>query len=189
MLSNELYEDAKAIHDKASRVINKEGKIISQRTQYAVDLLALSRDGIRRVDADFEAKTKALKDKIAPFSVERAKLKKELEGVSESMEKALLASLAENGEVPEETDAGTTLHITRRPKLRIIDADKVPDEFVLPRAVSLDTTKIADVLSKERAINKTRVENGMKPLPYSIPGVTLDEVIGFSTKLSEVYGE
>lgn len=188
-LFENVKADAELLEKSLLKIVNAEGTLRSNKASHAIECLALSRDGVRQLDAQYKELTAPITKQLEPFASERKRLTAVLERVENATKIALLDELKESGELPVESSNGVTLSIITKPKLKITDASKVPDRFLLPREQCIDKDALLAHLKKEREAFRVMVEltGTSKGAPKtSAPGAELVDDVILSTRLPEV---
>ena len=171
VLFPDLKPDVAALERNAKAVKDiPVGDVDEERISKVIDFLALSRDLVRRLDADYKTATKDIKAQLAPFDIERKTYKRVAEEAESIFHSVAMDYLRRYRTLPDRTRNGTLLSLVPKKSVKIEDAGAVPDEFLLPREQCIDHAKVLAML-----------ESGAK-----VPGASIVEDIIFRTKLSEV---
>jgi hypothetical protein len=148
VLDESLYEDA----DKLLAItVGDEVPDVNRQ----ISLLALARDGIRRLDAEYKLKTLKLAAQIKPFADQRAGLKKKLDKVEAFAVEKLAAFIKTQGvaALPAENDKGVKLSPVANHKYTVTRDDltygEIPAQYRLPAAQCIDWTKVAEAHSNK----------------------------------------
>jgi hypothetical protein len=165
-----------------------EISIPSDKAARAIDLLALARQMVRTVKADYDIRTKDIVDPFKPYATEKKQITVLSEEISRSIE-AGLHKLVKDGLIGTggyDTPAGTHLSLVGKRELVMDDPLLVPDEYLLPRAQCLDWNKIQTTLeANEKAIAAAKAAGIGLTLPNTIQGVHLNTTYSFRTKLPD----
>ena len=187
LLSEDLHRDADDLPKAAKKTLDVDGVIREGRADTAIDLLALSRDAIRRLDVEYKSKVKPINDQLSPYTIERNTIRKAIENVESAMADALLAELRNQRQLPEETKQGTKLSLVMRPVAQIVDAHKLPPEFMLPIEQCVDTAKVLEALKAEKVINDALAAAGEPARASRFKGVAvLGNNVILTTRLPEI---
>jgi hypothetical protein len=190
----DFYQEAQTLNGYLKDLVTKDGTLYAKaKADPAINTLAFARDTARRIDAagkDLLAKAEAALPpelKLKAIAADKKALLATLEKVDKALAAALMARLADAGELPDETDDGIKLTLSTRTSIEVTDRDQIPEEYLLPpQERQVDLTKIAEALKVEMEVNKTLVKNGQAPNPLSIPGVGTVDKITLMTKLPEI---
>lgn len=189
VLLDQLHADVATIAKATQRIVvvdEDDIEISPDNIGTAVDLLGLTRSLVRDTEADYKAKVKAIVDPFEPYQKEKktiVKLAKEAEAALESGLHGLIHAgiLTKDGY---ETDAGCRLSLVPRRALVIDDADKIPDEYLLPREQCIDRIKLQAKLDAIEKLKAAAIEAGV-PEPEPMDGVRMDTTYTFRTKLPD----
>jgi hypothetical protein len=186
-LFKEAASEVEGLEKALLKTINADGSLRDNKVSAAIECLALTRDEVRQIDAQYKELTAPIELQLAPFAKERKQLKAALERIEMATRDALLAELKETGALPEESANGVRLSIVIKPKVFITDAKKIPDRFLLPREQCIDKEALLAHLKKEREAFKAMAQLNPKAVPKTTaPGAALSDDVILSTRLPEV---
>lgn len=151
------------------------------------EIKGVAAEAQKRVDATIPIDVAA---KLKTLATDKADLTKRL-GIVESkaIEVLSAALLAEQLQKSNKSEAGVTLTVVYKDKIEIIDATKIPDEFLLPREACIDMKKLAEAMAKHNdkvAAAKT-LELPEPANPFD-EAAKISQSFSFTTKVPEVVG-
>jgi hypothetical protein len=187
-LHNEIGLIAKSAQHLIQTEESGEVSIPADKAARAIDLLALSRQMVRTVKADYDARTKDIVDPFKPYATEKKQITALSEEIGRSIE-AGLHKLVKDGLIGTggyDTPAGTRLSLVGKRELVLDDPLLVPDEYLLPRAQCLDWNKIKTVLeANEKAVAAAKEAGVELKIHNTVDGAHLATTYTFRTKLPE----
>lgn len=186
-LDETLHDDAKGIAKLGHELLADKEQMDAEDINSAIDLLALTRDLVRRVDSDYKARIAKVPDPLAPFRSERKALTDQAKEVDEALAGPLL-TLRLNGTISEDammSHSGTRLAYVRKQRAKVADAAQVPDAWLLPREQCIDLVRVEKQLLLEQAAAAAATEAGQTPAPSAVPGVALESSYSLRTKLAD----
>jgi len=149
----QLLKDVISIADLAT-TFGTEATVNADNLDKAVEVLARVREANRKLEALHKLAVADLKAQIKMFDDEKKAISKRLDSADESVAAGLIKLYADLGaEAYDRRQAGSLgSSATIVPKgyaVEVVNADEVPDEFILkpaPRAARVNTAAIAEVL-------------------------------------------
>lgn len=158
---NDIFHDEITDLTRAVSKIAKgddEVKISDKNVDRAVDLLALVRRYPKDVDEEYKSKVKTFEAKIAPFANERKVLKASAVALESRLVDGIMG-LIKSGTISGNmrSKAGTTLSIVPRKMFSVKSADKIPDEFLLPREKCIDWAKVQEAYENDQEVSGVEV--------------------------------
>lgn len=187
-LHTEIDMIAKSVQKVVEEAEDGQVFIPTDKAMRAIDLLALSRQMVRTVKADYDARTKAIVDPFKPFVTEKKRITALAEECAKQLDAGLRVLVAQGliGTAGVDTAAGTRLSLVGKRELVMDDPMLIPDEYLLPRAQCLDWGKIkAKIEAHEKAIEAADEAGIVLTLPDPIEGAHLETHYTFRTKLPD----
>lgn len=188
-ITEEVEVDGKkVIRLKADTSIDEPSPLDSAIT--ALGLLRLKAKDIateaaRRIEAAIPTN---VAEELSVINKDKADLTKRLGAIGTDVEVALSA-LVEAGTLPKsnKAESGVTLTVVYKDKVELIDANKVPDEYLLPRAQCIDMKKLGEALTKhaEKVEAAKTLELPEPPNPLA-EAAKIGKSFSFTTKVPEV---
>lgn len=183
----DIYTDAAGLARTAKTLTDSEGVLKESKEGVAIDVLALSRDALRRLSEARAEAVKPFKQSMAPIESEAKKVQAVLASIELGAKDAIVGAIQDGRDIQGMTKNETQLTVSRRRKAVVVDASKVPDEFLLPREKCIDMAKLEEAMKQRDKVIQASFEAGVDTEVRAIPGAELVDTYVLTTRLGEEF--
>lgn len=195
----EEVDDLEELVDDITETKDIDGKKVvvfkPESLDSGINAIGFLRLSAKAVDAEAKRRADAaipvdVAEELKTIAADKSGLTKRI-AVAESSIVSALSVLVESGELEKssKSENGVTLTVVYKDKVEIIDADKVPDEFLFPRAQCIDTKKLGEAMAKfAEKVEAAKTLELPEPANPFAEAAKIGKSFSFTTKVPEVVG-